>query len=195
MSTELQVFFDAPPSGVTAKYRQASVPQNEVDAQISATRMKAAEDLRQQYEAQLSDMRTEAVEFHQHLVSSIEDALGRWKARWEEQVPALVFAGVHSVLSDFELSDEQLHAWVKRTFDECGAKDKGTLEVRLSPKNVHRLQAFWKEQEITVPETCVLHAAKECSDVDCRIVGRRGILDASLPVRLSQLRRLWSLNP
>lgn len=194
MSTEFQLFFGASPSGVRAEYGQPHVPQDRVDTLVDNARRRAAEDLRQQYEAQISDLRSEAVEFHQQLLGQIEEAARRWMREWERQVPTLIFSGVRAVLADFKLTDEQLHAWVERTLAECGASDKSELEIRLSPKNVERIQAFWREHEVELPQSFRLHPMPEYSEVECRVVGRRGILDASLPVRLSQLSRAWKLT-
>jgi len=193
LSTEFQVFFSRSPSGVRGEYGQPQVAVSELERQVAAARKRAAEELHQQYEAQINDLRAEAVEFHQQFLDQFEQATQRWQRKWEEQVPQLIFAGVRAVLSDFECTDEQLHDWVKGTLDEAGANDKSELEVRLSPRNAERLEKFWKENDITLPGSCRLHPMSDQTDVECRVIGRRGIFDASLTERLAQLKRLWNL--
>jgi flagellar biosynthesis/type III secretory pathway protein FliH len=194
LSTEFQLFFAAAPSAVRAEYAPPLVPRAELEAQIRAARRAATEELRQQYEAQISDLRTEAVEFHQHLLSQLDENTRTWMSEWEARVPELIFAGVRAVLSEFEMSEEQLQAWVRGTLDEAGASDKSELEVRLSPKNVARLERFWAENALGLPVRARLHAIAGYSEVECRVVGRRGIFDASLNGRLGQLKRLWNLS-
>ena len=194
MSTEFQLFFNSSPRAVTAEYGQPLMPQDQVQTLVEGARRKASDELRQQYEAQISDLRSEAIEFHQQLLGQVEEAARRWMREWERQVPELIFAGVRAVLADFELTDDQLHEWVRRTLAECGASDKSELEIRLSPKNVERLKAYWEEHAVELPQSFRLHAMSDYSEVECRVIGRRGILDASLPVRLNQLKRAWNLS-
>lgn len=193
MSTDYQILFTTSPSAVRGEFGQPQVPQAEVETRLSELRRKVLDDTRQQYEAQINDLRGEAVEFHQQVLDQVEKALTAWQKEWVEQVPQLIFAGVKAVLADFSLGDEQLHGWVRRTLDEAGANDQSELEVRLSSHNVQRLEAFWESNDIAVPGKCRLHAIESYHDLECRVVGKRGIFDASLPVRLEQLKRLWNL--
>ncbi len=195
MSAEFQIFFKQPPSRVKAEYTPSTIPARELEERLAEARAKAADDLRQHYDAQISDMRSEAVEFHQQLVGRIEAALADWSAEWERQVPSLILIGVRAVLADFKLTDEQLSGWVHRALEEVGATDRSEFEIQLSPHNVQRLAAFWEDNGISLPGACFLSPVPELSEVDCRVAGRSGILDASLPNRLSQLRRLWKLAP
>lgn len=195
MSAEFQAYFPQAPVRMRLEKVEPGVPRKEMEARVAEARARAAEELHQQYEAQIADMRSEAVAFHQQLLGRVHDAVTEWTSDWERQVPELVLAGVRAVLSDFQLSDEQLAQWVERALREAGVNERSELEIRLSEHNAERLEAFWKTNDIRLPESCFVTPVAGLSDVDCRVVGRSGILDASLPVRLSQLRRLWKLAP
>lgn len=194
MSAEFQVFLRRSPSRVEARYVESSISASEAEARVAESRQRASEELRAQYEAQLNDMRQEAVEFHQQLLGSLEGAVERWMREWESQVPELVFAGVRAVLADFELSDADLHGWVQRALQENNASGKSEVEIRLSPKNAERLGAYWEDNDLSLPAHCRLHAEPDYSEVECRVVGQSGILDASLTTRLAGLQRLWRVG-
>lgn len=195
MSASFQVFFPEALRSVTPRFSESSIPESGVEALLTEAREEAAAQVRQQYEAQINDLRTEAVEFHQQFLGHLQETLEKWMEHWEADVPKLVFSGVRAVLADFEFTDEQLHAWLNKALRDAGAGEKGHLEVNLSADNIKRLEAYWKENGLSLPKNCRLRLDDHCSPVDCRVVGQKGIVDASLPVRLSQLSRLWRVSP
>ncbi|MFP4541788.1 MAG: FliH/SctL family protein [Opitutales bacterium] len=179
---------------MSARYAEPMVSASEVEVRVAAARETAETELRDHYQAQLNDVRQEAVAFHQQILGSLETALERWMQQWEAQVPELVFAGVRAVLSDFELTDEQLDTWVRRALAAQVGGEKTEVEIRLSPDNARKLEAYWAENELGLPPRCRLKPDSSCTAVECRLVGEGGILDASLTSRLSQLQRLWKLD-
>ena len=193
MSAEFQVFFRQSPTAIALQRREPMVSVAEMEAAVEEASRSAVEKLRQGYEAQLNELRSEAIEFHQHFINAMEDAMERWKADWEREIPALVFAGVRAVLKDFELSDEQLQQWVNGALVEYGFSEKSRIELHISPRNHERLRAFWERAGLAAPPFCQICPDPSLSDGQCIVSGMGGILDASLPNRLSQLQRLWKL--
>lgn len=195
MSAEFRVFFSSAPSAVEATTVAETVPAEEVEHRVAEARKAAVAEVRDQYEAQLAELRTEAVEFHQSFFERLERTLDQWTGEWEREVPELVFAGVRAVLADFEMTDAQLHEWVQRALQEQGVTARSEIELRLSPANAERLERYWAKAEIALPAGCQLRAMPTFSDLECRLAGKGGILDASLTERLKQLQRLWKLAP